>query len=258
MKKLKNFINGCLRPFGFEIKRYKPYLSFEVSIAAWLKQNQVDAVLDVGANTGQYARFIRKSGYHGNIISFEPLSEAHEKLTANSRKDSNWHIAPRMAIGDFDGELEINISLNSQSSSLMLILPKHETAEPSSRYVRTEKTEVHTIDGLIGSIIPEDYRKLFLKIDVQGYEDKVLSGIEKNFCRIKAVQVELSTVPLYAGQKLYNEIIDYLVQKEFYLYAINPVFEDNATRRLLQFDGFFAKKNTAKEDNSIKRGENAR
>lgn len=58
---------------------------------------------------------------------------------------------------------------------------------------------------------------------------------------VKGIQVELSTIPLYEGQKLYYDIIDFLVKKGFILYAVGQIFTDKSTGRLLQFDGFFVK-----------------
>jgi hypothetical protein len=123
----------------------------------------------------------------------------------------------------------------------MAMLPQHANSEPSSKYIKTEKTKVCTLDGLIGNIIPDSYKSLFIKIDVQGYEDKVLSGIKNNLKMIKAIQVELSAIPLYEGQKLYYDIIDFLVKEGFTLYALGQVFTDKPTGRLFQFDGFFVK-----------------
>lgn len=238
---MKHFIKVFLRKLGFEIKRYKPFYIFECQVNTWLKQNPVDVVLDIGANTGQYASRLLISGHKEDIISFEPLSDAYKKLLENSSKYKNWHIAPRMAIGDFDGETVINISANSESSSIMPMLPEHEMSEPASKYIKTEKTQVCTLDRLIGNVIPCCYKSLFVKIDVQGYEDKVLSGIKNNFNMVKAIQVELSTMPLYGGQKLYYDIIDFLIKKGFTLYALGQVFTDKSTGRFFQFDGFFVK-----------------
>lgn len=238
---MKYFVRVCLRRLGLEVKRYKPFFIFDCQVDTWLKQNPVDVVLDIGANTGQYAYRLLKNGFQGNIISFEPLSDAYRQLVKNSSKNKNWYIAPRMAIGDFDGETDINIAFNSTSSSLMPMLPQHESSEPFSKYIKTEKTKVCTLDGLIGNVIPSCYKSLFIKIDTQGYENKVLLGIKNNFNMVKGIQVELSTILLYEGQKLYYEIIDFLVKKGFTLYAIGQIFTDKSTGRLLQFDGFFVK-----------------
>jgi len=242
MDNMKIFVKRCFRRFGFEVKRYTPSFSFEIQIVTWLKQNKVDVVLDIGANTGQYVELLRNNGFQGSVISFEPLPDAYEQLIKNSSKDKNWHIAPRMAIGDFDGEQDIYVASNSVSSSLLPMLSQHEKAEPSSKYIKTEKTKVCTLDGLIGDIIPDCYKNFFIKIDTQGYEDKVLSGIKNNFHMVKGIQIELSTVPLYSGQKLYYEIINFLVERGFNLCAISPVFIDKSTGRLLQFEAFFCVK----------------
>lgn len=59
---------------------------------------------------------MRKSGYKGCIMPFEPLSEAYQHLLINSKKDPNWIIAPRMAFGNEEGEKNINIASNYVSS----------------------------------------------------------------------------------------------------------------------------------------------
>ena len=238
---MKHFIKRFFRKVGFEVKRYKPYCIFEVQIVTLLRQSRPDVVLDIGANTGQYVQLLRDNGFEGNIISFEPLPGAYKQLLKNSAKDKHWDIAPRMAIGDFNGETDIYVSDNSVSSSILRILPQHENAEPASRYIKTGKTKICTLDSLIGNIIPSCYKNLFIKIDVQGFEDKVLSGIRNNYDMIKGIQIELSTVPLYSEQKLYYEIIDFLTKQGFYLYAISPIFTDKLTGRMLQFDSVFIK-----------------
>ena len=240
-KAMKKIIKHCFRKLGFDIRRYDPFGYFEFQVTTWLKQNQIDVILDIGANRGQSVQVLRENGYQGNVISFEPLAEAHQQLIENSRKDKNWHIAPRMAIGDYDGECDINVASNSVSSSLLQMMPLHETTWASSKYINTEKTKICTLDGLIGNIIPDSYNNFFIKIDTQGYEDKVLSGMKNRLHMVKGIQVELSTAPLYSGQKLYYDIINFLVKQEFSLYAISPGFKDELTGRVLQFDGLFVR-----------------
>ncbi|HXU82134.1 MAG TPA: FkbM family methyltransferase, partial [Polyangia bacterium] len=57
-----------------------------------LAQQQIDAVLDVGANVGQYALLLRSWGYRGRIISFEPLSAQFQQLKAQADRDPAWEV----------------------------------------------------------------------------------------------------------------------------------------------------------------------
>lgn len=75
-----------------------------------MEQFGIDLVFDIGANTGQFASELRLIGYKGRMVSFEPLSVAHRELMQKPNRDSQWQIHPRTAIGDFDGEIEINIA----------------------------------------------------------------------------------------------------------------------------------------------------
>jgi FkbM family methyltransferase len=74
---------------------------------------EVDLILDVGANAGQFALQFRSLGYKGRLVSFEPLSSAHAKLEKTARRDSRWTVHPRCAIGAQNGGVEINIAGNS-------------------------------------------------------------------------------------------------------------------------------------------------
>lgn len=44
---------------------------------------------------------------------------------------------------------------------------------------------------------------MYLKIDTQGYEEKVLNGAEELLSKVKVIQTELSLMPLYKGKILF-------------------------------------------------------
>jgi hypothetical protein len=81
--------------------------------------------------------------------------------------------------------------------------------------------------------------RAFLKIDTQGYEDQVLKGATTLLGRIIGLQVELSLVPLYEGQQLFDDLSRRLRSLDFELWSIAPVFVDPKTGRLLQADVTF-------------------
>ena len=203
-----------------------------------LQQFGIDLVLDVGANTGQFACEIRQGGYTGRIVSFEPLSHAHSKLLLSSAKDSMWEVYPRCALGDHNGEIEINIAGNSLSSSILPMLESHESAAPESKYEGKEIVPIKTLNTVAGQYLKEA-KAPFLKIDTQGFEWLVLDGARDILPRIKGISVELSLVRLYEGQHLWREVIDRLEAEGFTLWALIPGFSDRLSGRSLQVDGIF-------------------
>lgn len=238
---LKDLIRGVLRKSGFDICRYVPSESKGAQLTLLLKEFGIDLVLDIGANTGQFASEIRQYGYAGGIVSFEPLSEAYGDLLQSSNNDSDWHVYPRCALGDREGEVEINIAGNSESSSILPMLETHRAAAPQSAYQGKEIVPLKTLDMAAGQYL-KDVRAPFLKIDTQGFEWQVLDGARETLPRIKGIQVELSLVPLYEGQRLWREVIDRLEAEGFTLWAFKPVFSDPISGRTLQVDGIFYRK----------------
>lgn len=223
---------------GVEVHRYNPAQSVVARFFRLLETHIIDTILDVGANDGGYGKMLRQGGYGGAILSYEPLAEAHAKLVNAAARDAGWQVAPRMAIGASQGEVEINVAGNSTSSSILPMQRLHESAAPESRYVRKEKVPMSRLDAFNHPFI-EDGKQLLLKIDTQGYEMPVLEGAENLLPRIHGIQLELSLVPLYAGQILYKEMIEWLAGKGFELWGVMPGFSDQDSGRTLQMDGVF-------------------
>jgi FkbM family methyltransferase len=231
---LKFAVQRILRSVGWEFRRFE---SDEMAqLERFLRLNGVDTVLDVGANIGQFATTLRQAGYNGFIVSFEPQSDAHERLTKAAADDGCWTIAPRAAVGASAGEVTMNISDNSVSSSALPILEQHTGSAPSSRYVRKETAPVITLDQCPD--VP-DTGNIFLKIDTQGFERHVLDGAPKLLERAKGVQFEMSLAALYDGQADYVNLIELMHRLGFETWAINPGFADRKSGRVLQADATF-------------------
>lgn len=229
---------SVFRKLGIEVKRYRPGSSYWASLERMLDHHNIDLVLDVGANTGQFATTLRRSRYNGRIVSFEPLLGAYEQLLRNSAKDALWTIAPRMAIGDMDGEIAINVSANSVSSSIANMLRTHLEAEPESRYIGKENVLISRLDTVAKTFVPAASRT-FLKIDTQGYEPQVLAGASQLIPFLKGLQLELSLVPLYEGGGVFIDTVRSLNEMGFELYGLFDAFSHQETGRMLQVDGVF-------------------
>lgn len=225
---------------GIEMHWYNPAQSADARFYRQLIYHGVDTVLDVGANVGGYATYIRHLGFKGNILSFEPLSTAHGKLTQVATGDPKWHVLPRMVLGNSDGEITINIAGNSTSSSVLPMNNLHKNAAPQSVYIGDEKVPIQRLDDITHPAV-SIAESIFLKIDTQGYEMPVLEGSVQLLKQIRGVQVELSLAPLYAGQQLYRDVIEWLFDHGFEMWNIIPGFTDQNSGRMLQFDGVFFK-----------------
>ncbi len=219
-------------------------INYSVSTYARIKQildyHKINLVLDVGANKGQYHNSLRRLGYSGKIISFEPLSDAYAELLKSSTKDPLWKIAPRIAIGNEEGEISINIAGNSASSSLLPMLDRHRNAAPESAYIGSETVKITRLDSICPSYISQD-SQIFLKIDVQGYEQKVLEGSQGILPQVKAIQLEVSFVPLYQGDLIFGDMLDYMNHLGYALAYLNPCFFDVNKVQLLQADAIFCR-----------------
>src|SRR3954452_3850083 len=208
-------------------------------VAAMLDHFGLDTVLDVGANIGQYASALRASGYRRRIVSCEPLSDAYEHLQRRSAGDAGW-TPLRTAVGAEPGTLTINVSANSYSSSLLPMTRAHSDAAPGSEFVRTESVPVTTVAELIGERDIDPARTL-LKVDTQGYEPQVLDGAGELLNQFAAVALELSFVPLYEGQQLFDELVERMRGAGYVLYGLEAGFSDPRTGRMLQCDGLFVR-----------------
>lgn len=225
---------------GLDLRRYSFQKSERDQFKAMLSAHGVNLILDVGANIGQFGVELRELGYRGRIVSFEPMTKAREYLLNAKQGDPHWLVAPQAAIGDVDGEIEINISRNSQSSSVLKMLDAHEIAAPESKYVGTELVPIRCLDSIASEYLSSGTVP-FLKVDTQGYEDKVLDGAKDILKQVVGIQLELSLVPLYEGQSLYQEMIQKMEAIGFELWSISPVFVEPKTGRLLQIDATFFK-----------------
>lgn len=203
-----------------------------------LARNRIDLLLDVGANIGQYARGIRAAGYAEAIVSFEPQSEAHTDLSAAAVGDRLWTVAPRCAIGDEDGEIDIHISAATDMSSPLAFTPETERHFASDRFVANESAPLHRLDSVWAETVHADAR-VFLKSDTQGFDLNVLHGASDHLDRVLGVQVEASLHPIYQGQPDYRAILDYLLPFGFELMQVIPGYFSRHHGRMLEADFVF-------------------
>ena len=235
-----SLVKRMARSFGYDLVPSKKKKTPSAQLVALLQHHQIDTVLDVGANVGQYGQRLRDWGYRGRVVSFEPLPSAHEQLSTRSASDPDWIVAPRMAIGAEDGEVDIRVSAETDMSS---ILPQSELLQevsPTSAIQATERVAIHRLDSVATNYVDSESR-VFLKIDTQGFEPQVLDGGEALLPKLVGIQLEMSLVPLYQGERDYRAMIQRLEAAGFALHLVLPGYFERKLARMVEIDGVFVR-----------------
>jgi len=239
----KKILNKFLKTFDIKILKISKNPTFVDLLIKVINKFEINYVIDVGANVGQFASDLRFAGYKKNILSIEPIEEAYQKLLDKSKKDKFWCIYQKCCLGDKKKLIDINISENLQSSSILNINNLHLSNRSESRYIRAEKVQMITLDDLFNSRNDLFDKNILLKLDVQGYEDKIILGGRDSVKKTRALLLELSLVELYDGQPLWIDVINNLQTIGFEPWILDRGFSAIDSGRTLQIDLILLNKN---------------
>lgn len=206
-----------------------------------MNHHSIDVILDVGANIGDYAKDMRNIGFKGEIFSFEPVKEVFDILLRDASKDKLWKVF-NYAIWEKDGEATINISKNLVSSSLLNSLPQLVSSAPRANFVLQEKIKIQKLDSIFDDLKLRD-KKIYLKIDTQGYEEMVLLGANKSLEFISGIQIEMPLIPSYVGSMTFDKMKQKLNMLGFRLVAVENGFYNKKTGEQIELDGIFYRDN---------------
>lgn len=197
-------------------------------------------IIDVGANQGQFSRAAREVfGQSVRIVGFEPLKNEYNILCRNFEGDSNA-IFRNCAIGATTSTGEINVNSYSQSSSMMSLGKHHISAFPSAQVIGKEEIDVVRLDDAMHGI--EWTKNSLLKIDVQGYELKVLEGAPLVLSQVNFVLVEVGLVPLYDEEPEFNEINNFLERAGFEFAKPLAKLRDDCSGIEIQMDALYKRR----------------
>jgi FkbM family methyltransferase len=232
-------VRQFVRALGLDVSRF-PGEHPTYQLVKQLASQDVTCVLDVGANDGGYARDLRRFGYSGRIVSFEPVGAAFRQAVVSAADDGAWELR-HCALGPEQATVTINIAGNAgASSSILPMLPLHEEAAPTSAFVNSEQVEQRRLDDVWQDVVRAGER-VFLKLDVQGYEKHVLEGAKRVLedGLVLGLQLELSLQPLYLGGWSYLEALQWASGRGYELCQLIPGFADSKTGHMLQVDAVF-------------------
>ena len=173
------------KPFnlvGLDIRPLNPIVNY-----GWLINRNIKTVFDVGANIGQFAMMIHKILPDAAIFSFEPIEECYKKLVENMSKVPEFS-ALNYALGNTDIDMEMYVNEHTTSSSLLPMANLHKEAFPHTAKDKMGMTKVKQLDRVAQEFNFND--NILVKIDVQGYEDKVIEGGRNIISRAEVVIIE--------------------------------------------------------------------
>ena len=231
-------IQGGLRRLGYELHPYDPDpapAQEDMLRARLLASERIDLLLDVGANEGQYALRMRRAGFQGRIVSFEPLSDAFAALERRAAGDPSWE-ARRLALSDADGSAAIHVA-GQLDVELVARDGRAPSRERAGVRLRGQRRGAHCAARLaLGRArrrarIPQARRP--------GLRDARAARRRAGAGDLRGVQAELALAHLYEGDSPWREVVDHLAARGFELAGVEPGFGDPDSGRMLQFDGVF-------------------
>jgi FkbM family methyltransferase len=212
--RVEHFIQRNLGRLGLEIHR----AGYHRNVMNFIADREIDTVVDVGANQGQFAKTLRAQGYRGKIMSFEPVPTVYATLVKTAAPDPDWD-TKNFALGAEAGTAAINVATSSVFSS---ILPSAAAARHYTNATAVERTETVQIRKL-DDVVPTTSGNIMLKIDTQGYEKQVLEGGRQTLRMAKGVLMELPVIHLYEQTWQFHEAVAFMAEAGFVPAQIHPV-----------------------------------
>jgi len=243
-RKVINLVQAGVRAAGYDIEPsyLRESLPLRDHLRELFEQLDINLVLDIGAHHGEYGGLLREHvGYRGEIVSFEPVASSYAQLRQRSQGDTAWRIS-QFALGDASGSRTINITSGDAMSSFLNPSAAHVARFGRARsleHIRIERTEtvsVERLDAIWGSLLGETARRnVYLKMDTQGYDLRVLAGAGEKLTSVAALQTEVSVMPIYDDMTDYLTALKELCDYGFALTGIFPVTRDSRLR-VIEFD----------------------
>ena len=224
-----NKIAKCIlniKYFKFYLIGVSPLFEFEELLK---KIKDLNTLIDIGSNKGQFILIIKKFFPKVKVYSFEPLKKEIDFQKRFLKKENiNFF---NIGLGNKKQKLKINVLKRRDSSSFLNPINNINTNYKKSY------TEIIKLDRLDNVLKKRIKKPSLIKLDVQGFEMKTLIGCEKLIKKINYIIIEVSYIKTYHKQTMANDIIKYLNRRGF-----SEIYKSNKTKingRIYQEDILF-------------------
>lgn len=238
---IKSLVQRFLSLFGVRLSRL-PNKEDELKKTVWLRNIGIKTVLDIGANVGSFAEWSFQVLPDAMVYSFEPLNNCYQEII-NKFGEMPRFKAFNLALGNETGQVEMYRNEWSPSSSLLPMAKLHKDCFPYTQREEIEKINVVRLDDIAQQLKLD--KPLLIKVDVQGFEDKVIMGGMNVFSQADVLMIEMSMEELYKGQFLFNDIYKILVNLGFQYRGVTGQLYHPQDGRILQAEVIFMKSSLA-------------
>lgn len=237
----KRILRSGFNRIGLDITRLK---DSPTRTLLGLKGLPIKTVVDVGANTGQFAKQICAFFPDAKIYCFEPSPQPFEALMAWANTQAGRVVPLKFAIGDNEGEAELLFHEDhSPSSSFLATTSLTEKYYPFTAKQKRISVRRTTLDIALGEFFIKMSPQILIKLDVQGFEDRVIAGGETIFKMASACIVEVCLDALYEGQAEFQQLL-VMLDKLGFQYAGNLDQTYGKDGHCIFLDAMFLRRNT--------------
>ena len=228
MRKAKYFLWKFFKLFGVEVLPDERKNSLQSYLLDLVERSDINYIIDVGSNKGQFYTLLRSIGFKGEVELFEPLIECKESIIRLIKKDKLVRFNG-FALGDKEGRLDFHVTRNNVSSSLLMPVD-------TSKVARSYQVDLRTLDSLDLNLTA--YSKVLLKIDAQGYERNVIMGALRSLTFIDYILLELSMSAQYVGEVEMIPMFEYMKNQGYSPIFIYPGVT-NKSNEVIQYEVIF-------------------
>ena len=214
------------------------YKLTEVRKTVFLEKNIINTIIDIGASCGDFVELVKNTKPNACIYAFEPVVEVFDNLNLKFRGSKNIFLF-NTAIGNIDGNIDFFQNEYTHSSSVLQIGEKHVNEFPFTKNFVKKNVLISRLDSIFKEI--NLAKPVLIKIDVQGYEQEVISGARKVLSIADFVIVEVSFFELYDNQPLFNCINNQLISLGFEFSGILHQLYSSDSSSILQADALYVK-----------------
>lgn len=210
--------------------------AFQIISRAKLAGVSPKTVVDVGANIGQFAVASNRLFQGAAVFPIEPDPRVAEQLSKNIGLPGAENVRVT-ALGDSIGTMTFNVNRDPQVSSLLPMGEDRIKSFPDSKVVEKIAVPVTTLDALFDGVMLAE--PILLKIDVQGFEDRVIAGAEVFLERVRWVLMEVAFSKLYEGESDFELIVDLMKKHGFRFVRPMNFHISPKTSEIIEMDALF-------------------